>query len=195
VRCTCAHTCTQQAEDGRVGWAFSDCRFSSQRRTLFEVEGNAHASILRCSLSGVTIEGQVNRCTNAFLLRSLAPPLPVQPVRVLQVSPRHQDDHAQDHTDMEEEEEEEEEEEKEAKEAEKEEEQEAGGGGDAQTFVQVCVPEVSVNCSVVRHSECGLRLMGAAKASLVNCVIEKNILALSLTTASQVPTPLSTAVF
>ena len=89
---------------------------------------------------------------------------------------------------MEEEEEEEEEEEKEAKEAEKEEEQEAGGGGDAQTFVQVCVPQVSVNCSVVRHSECGLRLMGAAKASLVNCLIENNILALSLTTASQVPT-------
>lgn len=51
-------------------WKFSQVQMESEQRVLLEVYGNSEASLKRCTLSGSEVMGEVNRCTDAILIRT-----------------------------------------------------------------------------------------------------------------------------
>ena len=146
-------------------WDFAHCSLTSERRPLLEIRGAAHARIFRCSLAGLNIQGEVNRATDAILLRALPAASARDAAGAL------------------------------------------GQGLDelpAGDELPGGVPRVDVNCSVVQHCECALRVLPLTagpsqhrrpvqvEAHLVNSVLEDNKLALALTCRSLV-TPFPSA--
>jgi len=149
----------------RMEWDFAHCSLTSERRPLLEIRGAAHARIFRCSLAGLNIQGEVNRATDAILLRALPAASARDAAGAL------------------------------------------GQGLDelpAGDELPGGVPRVDVNCSVVQHCECALRVLPLTagpsqhrrpvqvEAHLVNSVLEDNKLALALTCRSLV-TPFPSA--
>lgn len=65
------------SEEGPVSWKFSNVQIESEKRTLLEVYGYAEAALSRCTLTGSNVDGEVNRCTDAILIRSLQRSRPV----------------------------------------------------------------------------------------------------------------------
>jgi len=64
-------------QEGPVSWKFSNVQIESEKRTLLEVYGYAEAALSRCTLTGSNVDGEVNRCTDAILIRSLQRSRPV----------------------------------------------------------------------------------------------------------------------
>ena len=71
-----------------MSWKFSNVLIESEKRTLLEVHGYAEAALSHCTLTGSNVDGEVNRCTDAILIRSLQQSRSVQVADGDAVGPR-----------------------------------------------------------------------------------------------------------
>ena len=174
--CVCVCVCGwRQGGSARVEWKFSQCCMRSQRRPVLEVRGNAGAAVEGCVLAGLCVNGEVNRCSTAVLLK---------PYPLLAPAPAQQQQ--QQGTDR-----------------------DPDTADDALVPPQLlpCGPHVDISCSVLRHSDCGVRVLGVlaavamaaasdgmqdrvpqmqAEVKCVNSMLEQNQYGLILTHASRV---------